>query len=68
LGFVADIRDRKVKEESINDTEIELLIQQRIEAKKAKNYQEGDRIRDELKTFGITLVDQKDGTSRWIRE
>ncbi|GBO54667.1 cysteinyl-tRNA synthetase [Pseudanabaena sp. lw0831] len=67
LGFIADVSDRQVKEESISDTEIESLIQQRIEAKKAKNYQEGDRIRDELNTLGITLVDQKDGTTRWIR-
>jgi cysteinyl-tRNA synthetase len=67
LGFVADVSDRQTKEESISDLEIESLIQQRIEAKKAKNYQEGDRIRDELKTLGITLVDQKDGTTRWIR-
>jgi cysteinyl-tRNA synthetase len=68
LGFVADISDRQVKVESISDMEIESLIQQRIEAKKAKNYQEGDRIRVELKTLGITLIDQKDGTIRWIRE
>jgi cysteinyl-tRNA synthetase len=65
LGFVADICDRKVKEESISETEIELLIQQRIEAKKAKNYQESDRLRDQLKAMGITLIDQKDGTTRW---
>ncbi len=68
LGFIADICDRQVKEESISDLEIESLIEQRIEAKKAKNYQEGDRIREELKALGITLVDQKDGTTRWIRE
>ena len=67
LGFVADISDRQVKVENISDIEIESLIQQRIEAKKAKNYQEGDRIRDELKALGITLVDQKDGTTRWLR-
>ena len=67
LGFVA-ICDREIKEESISETEIESLIQQRIEAKRAKNYKEGDRIRDQLKTLGITLVDQKDGTTRWIRE
>ncbi|PZV16436.1 MAG: cysteine--tRNA ligase [Pseudanabaena sp.] len=67
LGFVADVSARQVKEDGINETEIESLIQQRIEAKKSKNYQEGDRIRDELKAVGITLVDQKDGTTRWIR-
>ncbi len=68
LGFIADIGDREVKEESLNEAEIETLIQQRIEAKKSKNYQEGDRIRNELKALNITLIDQKDGTTRWIRE
>ena len=67
LGFVADISDRKVVEDKISNVQIEDLIQQRIEAKKAKNYQEGDRIREELKALGITLVDQKDGTTRWLR-
>ena len=67
LGFVANISDRQIKEDSISEAEIEALIQQRIDAKKAKNYQEGDRIRDQLKTLGITLVDQKDGTVRWLR-
>ena len=67
LGFVANISDRQIKEDSISEAEIEALIQQRIDAKKAKNYQEGDRIRDQLKTLGITLVDQKDGTVRWLK-
>ena len=67
LGFVANICDREVKEESISESEIAALIQQRIEAKQAKNYQEGDRIRNYLKEKGITLVDQKDGTTRWIK-
>ena len=67
LGFVADISDRKTIENKISDVQIEDLIQQRVEAKKAKNYQEGDRIREELKALGITLVDQKDGTTRWLR-
>lgn len=68
LGFVADVSDRQVKEASISEAEITSLIQQRIAAKQAKNYQEGDRIRNELKELGITLVDQKDGNTRWIRE
>ena len=67
LGFVADISDRKTIENKISDVQIEDLIQQRVEAKKAKNYQEGDRIREELKALDITLVDQKDGTTRWLR-
>ncbi|MBD2177056.1 cysteine--tRNA ligase [Pseudanabaena sp. FACHB-1998] len=67
LGFIADISDREAVAESISEAQIEVLIQQRIAAKKAKNYPEGDRIREELKALGITLVDQKDGTTRWIR-
>ncbi|MEI6328951.1 MAG: cysteine--tRNA ligase [Pseudanabaena sp. ELA645] len=66
LGFVADVSDRPIQEDEITEAQIEALIQQRIEAKKAKNYQEGDRIRDLLKTAGITLIDQKDGTTRWL--
>ncbi|BBC23098.1 cysteine--tRNA ligase [Pseudanabaena sp. ABRG5-3] len=67
LGFVANVSDRQVQEDGISEAEIEALIQQRIEAKKAKNYKESDRIRDELKALGITLVDQKDGTTLWLR-
>ena len=67
LGFVADISDRKTIEDKISNVQIKDLIQKRIEAKKAKNYQEGDLIREELKALGITLIDQKDGTTRWLR-
>ena len=68
LGFVA-AHDQAVddqKEEKLDQSEIAALVQQRLEAKKAKNYQEGDRIREYLKEKGITLVDQKDGTTRWL--
>ena len=43
------------------------MIQQRKDARKAKNFAEGDRIRNELKDKGITLIDQKDGTTIWHR-
>ena len=33
----------------------------RYEAKKAKNFAEADRIRDELKAQGIEIVDARDG-------
>jgi cysteinyl-tRNA synthetase len=67
LGFVANISDRPIQEDDLTESQIEALIQHRIDAKKEKNYQEGDRIRDLLKTAGITLIDQKDGTTRWLR-
>jgi cysteinyl-tRNA synthetase len=51
----------------LTDEEIEVMIQQRKDARKAKNFAEGDRIRNELKDRGITLIDQKDGTTIWHR-
>ncbi len=42
--------------------EIMAAIEARAEAKKAKNYAEADRIRNELAARGITLIDTKDGT------
>jgi cysteinyl-tRNA synthetase len=41
---------------------IELLIQLRADARKNKNYAEGDRIRNELTHLGVTLEDRADGT------
>jgi cysteinyl-tRNA synthetase len=55
-------------EDSLLAGEIEALIQQRAEAKKAKNYAESDRIREELKAQGIALIDQPGGVTRWLRE
>jgi len=46
---------------------IEALIDQRLQARKTKNWAESDRIRDELKAQGIILEDSPQGTS-WRRE
>ena len=48
------------------DPAIDALVMQRYEAKKAKNFAEADRIRDELKAQDIEIVDTKDGAS-WKR-
>lgn len=48
------------------EAEVEALIQARQEARKAKNFQEADRIRDELKAKGILLEDTKEGV-KWRR-
>jgi cysteinyl-tRNA synthetase len=48
------------------DPAIDALVLQRAEAKKAKNFAEADRIRDELKAQGIEVTDTKDGAS-WKR-
>ena len=48
------------------DAEIEALIEQRQAARKAKNFAEADRIRDELKEQGIILEDTPQGV-KWHR-
>lgn len=48
------------------DDEIEALIEKRNEARKAKNWAEADRIRDELKAQGIVLEDTAQGV-KWHR-
>jgi len=48
------------------DPAIDALVMARYEAKKAKNFAEADRIRDELKAQGIEIVDMKDGAT-WKR-
>ena len=39
------------------------LIDARNAARKAKNFKESDRIRDELAAMGVVLKDSKDGTT-----
>jgi cysteinyl-tRNA synthetase len=44
---------------------VESLIAARLDARKAKNWAESDRIRDELAAMGIAIKDNKDGTTSW---
>jgi cysteinyl-tRNA synthetase len=53
------------KSDSASVNNIQDLIEKRAKAKKDKNWQEADRIRQELQTKGIELMDQKDGTTLW---
>ena len=46
--------------------EIEALIAQRLEAKKAKDWARADAIRDQLKAMGVEIKDSKEGTT-WTR-
>ncbi len=53
---------------ALSEQEIEALIQQRLEAKQAKNWAEADKIRDQLKAQGIVLEDAPGGKTTWRRE
>ncbi len=67
LGFVAQPEEEEATSDGLSEAEIEAKIEQRAEARKAKNYAEGDRIRDELKEQGIILVDKPGGVTTWHR-
>lgn len=54
------------KEEEILDSDIEKLIQERQDARKAKNFARADEIRDMLQKQGIILEDTREGV-KWKR-
>ncbi|MEA5463102.1 cysteine--tRNA ligase [Leptothoe sp. PORK10 BA2] len=50
-----------------SDAEIATLIEQRLAAKKAKDFALSDQIRDDLTAQGITLIDKPGGVTEWHR-
>ena len=65
LGFLNDSDPRwtERKHSQKFETPVEALIAARAAARKAKNFAESDRIRDELLAMGVVLKDSKDGTT-----
>ena len=55
-----------LSESGESDPEVEAKIRARQDAKKAKNFAEADRIRDELKAAGIEVTDIPHG-AKWKR-
>jgi cysteinyl-tRNA synthetase len=55
------------EEEDVDAERINALVDERIQAKKNKDFKRSDEIRDMLKDEGIILEDTKDGT-RWKRK
>ena len=67
LSAAAKLQEKQAQEEAANaDPEIDALVAARTEAKKAKNWAEADRIRDELKAMGIEIIDTPQG-AKWRR-
>jgi len=48
---------------AVDENKVVSLIEARNSARKAKNFKEADRIRDELAAIGVVLKDSKDGTT-----
>ena len=62
VGAVAD-----ALQSQLSDEQIEALIAQRVAARKAKDFKESDRVRDELAKAGVILEDKPGGTTAWRR-
>jgi cysteinyl-tRNA synthetase len=52
---------------ALTDTDVEALIAARIAARKAKDFAESDRIRDQLAAAGVIVEDKPGGKSTWRR-
>jgi cysteinyl-tRNA synthetase len=52
---------------ALGDADVEALIAARIAARKAKDFAESDRIRDQLAAAGVIVEDKPGGKSTWRR-
>jgi cysteinyl-tRNA synthetase len=52
---------------TMDDAEVDRLVEARIAARKAKNFAESDRIRDQLAAAGVIVEDKPGGKSIWRR-
>lgn len=66
LEFFKRERERKLKKIGKTLEEIEKLIDIRFEARRERNFELADRIRDELKGLGIQLKDTKEETFWYV--
>lgn len=60
--FDERVFDKKIFKLKIEKTEINKLIKIRSEAKKNRDWEKSDKIRNQLKELGIELIDTKEGT------
>jgi cysteinyl-tRNA synthetase len=64
---IFDVLRPTVRQGEINDEEIEVLIAERGNARKSKNFKRSDEIRNQLLERGVILEDTKEGM-RWKRK
>lgn len=66
--FQQNIREAGVRKLGLSEEEIQDLINQRVEARKTKNFARADEIRNELTAKGIVLEDGPTGTIWKVKE
>lgn len=60
---MADVLAILQRQDEVLEEEIQNLIQERIDARKNKDFAKADEIRDSLKARGIELLDSREGTT-----
>ena len=67
LGILEKTEEEYLKADprrvAIDESKVKSLIDARAQARKAKNFEQADSIRDELARMGVVLKDSKDGTT-----
>ena len=66
-GRLGEASAEVVAQSALSDEQIQKLVDERTQAKRARNFARADAIRNELAEKGILLEDSKDGV-RWKRK
>ncbi len=61
--FLTRVRDRRAQALGIEGKDVEAAIEARAEARKNKDFEKADRIRDELAGKGVEMFDTPEGTT-----
>ena len=64
---IFDVLTASQREGGLSDADVDALIAERAQAKKAKDFKRSDAVRDQLSAAGIILEDTKEGV-RWKRK
>jgi len=66
-GVTIGLMEIATVESILTNTEVQLKVDERNEARKQKDFKRADEIRQFLSAHGIVIEDKPDGTSRWKR-
>jgi cysteinyl-tRNA synthetase len=64
-GLARAFEEDSARQKGLDPTWLDRQVEARAAARKAKNFAESDRIRDQLAGMGVVLKDNKDGTTTW---
>jgi cysteinyl-tRNA synthetase len=64
-NVVRAYQEVSAREAGLDPDRLDEQVTARNAARKARNFKEADRIRDELKAMGVELEDKKEGTTEW---